>query len=51
MCDIVHPKDLKICILGMTMDKKISEISLKYLVYILVIFRRKMYFKVLDYIS
>lgn len=51
MFDIVLPKDLKICLLGMTMDKMISEISLKHLVYILVIFWRKMYFKVLDYIN
>lgn len=33
---IILLKDLKICLLGMTMDKKIREVSLKYLKYILV---------------
>lgn len=36
MFDIVFPKDLKIRLLGMTMDKKISEVSLKCLMYILI---------------
>lgn len=36
MFDIVLPKDLKICLLGMTMHKKISEVRLKCLVYVLV---------------
>lgn len=36
MFGIVLPKDLKIRLLGMTMDKKISEVSLKSLVHLLV---------------
>lgn len=36
MFDIVLLKDMKICILGMTVHKKISEVSLKCLVCILV---------------
>lgn len=43
MFDIVLPKDLKIHPLGMTMDKKMSEVSLKCLMYTLVMEKNVFY--------